>query len=330
MAGRLPPMVVAGLLLAVLGLGAAGSQAVPPSPGSLSSGEGSTVSPGSLVEAARFVPGRQIPPVAFMTAVFVVGLLLQAVRPMRGKTLPLVRGVTTLLIFLVVWELAVYLGLITTILLPPPTIVLQRLDALWLNDYLHWHVLATVRRFVESFGLAVATGFPLGVLVASFPRVFAWFHPVITFVRMIPSPAWAPIAILWLGLGDPPAIFVVWIAVFFPIFVNTIRGIHDTQPICREVIRTLGGARWDEILHATVPSALPAVLTGVRVGFGFGWVVLASAELIAVDSGLGWLIQVAYTQVDSPAVLAAMTLICWMGVLLDSGLRQLERRLIPW
>ena len=235
-----------------------------------------------------------------------------------------------MLIFLIAWELAVYLGLVTTILLPPPTIVLQRLDALWLNDYLAWHLLATFRRFALSFGVALATAFPLGVLVASVPRAFAWLYPVINFVRMIPSPAWAPLVILWVGLGDPPAIFIVSIAIFFPIFLNTIRGIHSALPIYREVIRTLGGGRWDEIWSATVPCALPTVFTGIRIGFGLGWVVLATAELVAVDSGLGWLIQVAYTQVDSPAVLAAMTLICWLGILLDAGLRQLERRLIPW
>ena len=285
---------------------------------------------GSLIEAAGFIRGREMSPPVFMLGVAVLGLLLQAVRFLGRKGKSLVRGMTTLLIFLFVWELAVWLRLVSTILLPPPTLVLQRLDALWLNGYLLWHLFATLRRFLLSFGLAVATAFPLGVLVANFPRAFALLDPVITFVRMIPSPAWAPLAILWVGLGDPPAIFIVWLAIFFPIFLNTIRGVHDTLPIYREVIRTLGGSHWDEIAKATVPVALPVVFTGVRVGFGFGWVVLAAAELIAVDSGLGWLIQVAYTQVDSPAVLAAMTLICWMGVVLDAGLRTLEQRLIRW
>ena len=285
--------------------------------------------PAFATELTGFVSGRRVPPVAFMLAALALGVLIQGLR-VRERGLPLVRGVTTLLAFLLLWEFAVWVGLITTILLPPPTLVLQKLDALWLSGYLGWHLLATLRRFALSFALGVGTAFPLGVLVASIPRAFALIHPVITFVRMIPSPAWAPLAILWLGLGDPPAIFIIWLAVFFPIFLNTIRGIHDALPVYREVIRTLGGGRWDEVREATVPSALPAVLTGIRVGFGFGWVVLATAELIATDSGLGWLIHVAYTQVDSPTVLAAMTLICWTGVLLNSGLRELERRLVPW
>ncbi|MBI2459969.1 MAG: ABC transporter permease [Candidatus Rokubacteria bacterium] len=280
-------------------------------------------------ELTGFVSGRRVSPVVFMLAALALGVLIQGLR-VRERGLPLVRGVTTLSIFLLLWEFAVWVGLITTILLPPPTLVLQKLDALWLSGYLGWHLLSTLRRFTLSFALAVGTAFPLGVLVASIPRAFALLHPVITFVRMIPAPAWAPLSILWLGLGDPPAIFIVWLAIFFPIFLNTIRGIHDALPVYREVIRTLGGGRWDEVREATVPSALPAVLTGIRVGFGFGWVVLATAELIATDSGLGWLIHVAYTQVDSPTVLAAMTLICWTGVLLNSGLRELERRLVPW
>lgn len=320
---RLASLILAALLLTALGAGTirfAHAQ----------SGEGSVIAPESLTEAARFVPGRRIPPVVFMAAVSLLAVLLQAVRLRSAQAVPLLRGIATLLIFLLGWELAVYLGLITTILLPPPTVVLQRLDALWLNDYLEWHLFATVRRFAVSFGLALATAFPLGVLVANFPRAFAWLYPIINFVRMIPSPAWAPLVILWLGLGDPPAIFIVSIAIFFPIFLNTIRGIGSVLPIYREVIRTLGGTRRDEILQATIPCALPTVFTGIRIGFGLGWVVLATAELIAVDSGLGWLIQVAYTQVDSSGVLAAMTLICWIGVVLDWVLQRLERRLVAW
>jgi ABC-type nitrate/sulfonate/bicarbonate transport system permease component len=304
------------LLLLALALGALAPAAVP---------AGAEPTPD-----APFARGREIPPPVFVASLVALGLLVQATRLLTGRAVVLARGLTTLLVFLGAWELAVSVGLVTTILLPPPTVVLQRLDSLWLNGYLLWHLLSTLRRFLLSFALAAATAFPVGVLLASVPRAFAWLDPVITFLRMIPSPAWAPIAILWLGLGDPPAIFIVWLAVFFPIFLNTVRGVHDVLPIYREVIRTLGGGRRDEILRATVPCALPAVLTGLRVGFGLGWVVLAAAELIAVDSGLGWLIQTAYTQVDSPAVLGAMTLICWMGVLFDAGLRQLERRLVAW
>jgi ABC-type nitrate/sulfonate/bicarbonate transport system permease component len=299
-------------------------------PAAATSGEGSVIAPGSLVEAAGFVPGRRIPPAAFVAAALALAALLQATRLVTARGVAFVRGAMTLLGFLVAWELAAALGLITTILLPPPTLVLQRLDALWLNDYLGWHLLATLRRFALSFGLAAAAGFPLGVLVASVPGAFAWLYPAINFVRLIPSPAWAPLAILWFGLGDAPAVFIVSIAVFFPIFLNTIRGIESALPIYREVVRTMGGTRWDEAVHATVPCALPIVLTGVRIGFGLGWVVLAASELVAVDSGVGWLIHTAYTQVDSPAVLAGMALVCWAGLALDTLIRQVERWLVPW
>jgi ABC-type nitrate/sulfonate/bicarbonate transport system permease component len=269
-------------------------------------------------------------PPGFLLAVAVLGVLLQGGHLLGRRALPAVRGATTLLLLLFLWELAIFSGLVTTILLPPPTLVLDRIETLWLSGHLFWHLLSTLRRFLLSFGIAVAAGVGLGVLVASFRPAFDLLHPLVTFVRIIPPPAWAPISILWLGLGDPPAIFIVSLAVFFPIFVHTIRGIQSSLPIYREVIRTLGGTRGDEIASATVPCALPVIVAGVRVGFGVGWVVLATAELIAVDNGLGWLIQSAYTQVDSPTVLAAMTLICWMGVLLDGLLRQVEGRLVSW
>ncbi len=283
-----------------------------------------------LVGAVGFQQGAEIPPPVLIMALGGLLLLLQAVRALGARVLPLVRGGTTLLVFLIAWEAVVAAGFITTTMLPPPSLTLYRLEGLWLNGHLQWHVLASLQRFLVSFGLAVVTGVSLGVLVASVPKVFRLLTPVLDFMRMIPAPAWLPFAILWLGLGDPPAIFILWIGMFFPVFLNTIRGVQDALPIHAEVIRTLGGRRWDEIRLATVPGALPVIFTGIRVGFGIGWVVLSAAELTAVDNGLGWLIQTSQWMVDVPTILSAMTLICWMGLLLEAILRSIERALIAW
>lgn len=303
--------------------------------GSPASGDAETLlrrdpSPSPLTDVPVLQPGREIAPLAFILVAGVATLLVQALRVVGARVLPVVRGTTTLLVFLAAWEAAVALGLITTTMLPPPTLTLSKLDALWLNGYLQWHALASLQRFLVSFGVAVGAGVCLGVAVASVPRLFRLLSPVLDFMRMIPAPAWLPFAILWLGLGDPPAIFILCVGMFFPIFLNTIRGIQDAQPIHVEVIRTLGGRRRDEILRATLPSALPTIFTGVRVGFGIGWVVLSVAELTAVDRGLGWLIQTSQWMVDVPTILGAMTLICWMGLLLDAALRGIERRVVPW
>jgi ABC-type nitrate/sulfonate/bicarbonate transport system permease component len=272
--------------------------------------------------------GREMAPIAFIVAATALTVLVQGLRILGARALPLVRGATALLVFLVTWEASVAAGLVTTTMLPPPTLTLTKLHGLWLNGYLGWHVFASLQRFLLSFVLAVAAGVTLGVLVASFPALSRLLSPVFDFMRMIPAPAWLPFAILWLGLGDPPAIFIVWVGIFFPILLNTIRGVRDAQPIHVEVIRTLGGRRRDEILLAVLPAALPVVFTGIRTGFGIGWVVLSAAELTAVDSGLGWLIQTSQWIVDIPTIIAAMTLICWLGLLLDISLRELERRLV--
>jgi ABC-type nitrate/sulfonate/bicarbonate transport system permease component len=274
--------------------------------------------------------GREILPLAFILAAAGLALGLQALRVLGPRTLTLVRGATTLLALLVLWEAAVAAGLVTTTMLPPPSLTLRKLHGLWLNGYLWWHVLASLRRFLLSYGLAVATGLGLGIAVTTWPGLSRLLGPVLDFVRMIPAPAWLPFAILWLGLGDPPAIFILWVGMFFPVFLATVRGIQDAEPIHAEVIRTLGGGRRDAMLLATLPGALPAIFTGVRVAFGIGWVVLSAAEMTAVDSGLGWLVQVSQWVVDIPTILGAMTLICWTGLLLDAVLRGLERRLIRW
>jgi taurine transport system permease protein len=281
-------------------------------------------------ETITLALGRPIAPLEFLAAAAGLLLGLQALRRLGPGALPVVRGGTTLLAFLMAWEGAVAAGLVTSIMLPPPSLTLQRLHGLWLNGHLQWHVLASLRRFLVSFALAVGAGVVLGVVLAAFPRPFRPVYPVLDFLRVIPAPAWLPFAILWLGLGEPPAIFIVTLGVFFPVLLNTIRGMQDALPLHLEVIRTLGGTRRQEILLAALPAALPAVLTGVRVGFGVGWIVLAAAELAGTDNGLGWLVSISQWVVDVPTVIAAMTLICWLGLGLDLALRRLERWLLPW
>lgn len=274
--------------------------------------------------------GRPIAPLEVILVAAALMLILQGFRSVGARALPMVRGGTTLLAFLIAWEAAVALGFVASIMLPPPSLTLRKIHGLWLNGYLQWHVLASLQRFVASFALAVSAGIGLGVVVASFPWPFRPVYPLLDFLRVIPAPAWHPFAILWLGLGEAPAIFIIAVGVFFPVLLNTIRGIQDAHPLHLEVIRTLGGRRRHEILLATVPSALPAIFTGVRVGFGVGWIVLAAAELTGTDSGLGWLVHISQWVVDVPTVIAAMTLICWVGLGLDLVLQRLERWLVPW
>jgi ABC-type nitrate/sulfonate/bicarbonate transport system permease component len=244
--------------------------------------------------------------------------------------LSLVRGLTSIGMIVIVWEATAYLGLVTTILLPPPTSVLSKLVLQWERGYMQIHVLSSVRRLLNAFLLAICTAVPIGFLIANFRRVSDYLDPLFNLIRVVPPPAWLPFAILWLGIGDPPSVYIIWLGAFFPILLNTIAGVKATQRIHIESVLNLGGNRLDVFRRVMLPSAFPTIATGVRVGFGIGWICLVTAELVAVDAGLGWMIDDARTLLDTATVLGGMVLICALGITFDILLRKAEAAIVRW
>lgn len=243
----------------------------------------------------------------------------------------LVRALTSIGIIVIGWELITdYLGLVTSVLLPSPTTVLAKLVNQWQRGYVQIHVYYSVRRLLASFFLAIVTGIPIGFLVANFRRFSDYIDPLFNLIRVVPPPAWLPLAILWFGIGDPPSMYIIWLGAFFPILLNTIRGVKNTQQIHVESILNLGGNRLDVFRRVMLPSAFPTIVTGVRVGFGIGWICLVTAELVAVDAGLGWMIEDARTLLDTPTVLGGMVLISALGIIFDVALRKAEAAIVRW
>ena len=242
----------------------------------------------------------------------------------------LVRALTSMGVIVIAWELITYYALVTSVLLPSPTTVLAKLVNQWGKGYIQIHVYYSVRRLLGSFFLAIVTGIPIGFLIANFRRFSDYIDPLFNLIRVVPPPAWLPLAILWFGIGDPPSMYIIWLGAFFPILLNTIRGVKDTQKIHVESILNLGGNRMDVFRRVMLPSAFPTIVTGVRVGFGIGWICLVTAELVAVDAGLGWMIEDARTLLDTPTVLGGMVLISALGIIFDVALRKAEAAIVRW
>jgi len=242
----------------------------------------------------------------------------------------LVRALTSMGIIVSAWELITYYALVTSVLLPSPTTVLAKLVNQWGKGYIQIHVYYSVRRLLGSFFLAIVTGIPLGFLIANFRRFSDYIDPLFNLIRVVPPPAWLPLAILWFGIGDPPSMYIIWLGAFFPILLNTIRGVKNTHKIHIESILNLGGNRMDVFRRVMLPSAFPTIVTGVRVGFGIGWICLVTAELVAVDAGLGWMIEDARTLLDTPMVLGGMVLISALGIIFDVALRKAEAAIVRW
>jgi ABC-type nitrate/sulfonate/bicarbonate transport system permease component len=279
-----------------------------------------------------FKVGDVINPLHFMIGVALGIVLLHFLKSKFPKVFPivLIRALTAVGVSLIIWELIVYLHLVRSVLLPPPTTVMVKLQGHWAKDYLQIHILSSVKRLFVAFFLAMATGIPLGFLIANFRRFSDYVDPLLNLIRVIPPPAWLPFAILWFGIGNPPAIFIIWLGAFFPMLLNTIRGIRNTQQIHIESIQNLGGTRMDTYWRVMLPSAFPTIFTGIRIGFGIGWVCLVTAELVAVDAGLGWMIEDARNLLDTPTVLGGMVVICILGITFDTILTKTEQAIVRW
>jgi len=204
-------------------------------------------------------------------------------------------------------------------------------------ELFHKHVLwadigDSLRRVGLGFGLATLIGVPVGLLLGWYPAVNQVVNPVLEILRPISPIAWIPVAIIFFGVGEKPAVFLIFLAAFFPIVVASVGGVASVPGIFQRAGRNFGLSPVGLLTRVVFPAALPQILVGLRIALGVAWLVVVAAEMIAVDSGLGYLV------IDSrnsgkryDLVVAAMLLIGVIGLALDVGIRRLEKlRSVRW
>lgn len=201
-----------------------------------------------------------------------------------------VAGVLVVVGILVVWELVVATELIKTVSVPRVSEVFVAWGEIIADGSLVEVVLSTLKRMFAGFALATAMAIPLGLLMGSSRFAHALLEPITELMRPIPSPAYIPIAILLLGIGDPMKIAVVVTASLFPILLNTYQGVINLDRSLINTGRTLGASRPYITRRIALPAALPSILTGMRISLGVSFIVVVVAEMIAGGSGLGYFI----------------------------------------
>jgi NitT/TauT family transport system permease protein len=177
-----------------------------------------------------------------------------------------------------------------------------------------------------GFGLAVLVGVPLGLFLGWFRMAYLAFNPMIQVLRPISPIAWIPLAILWFGVSDAAPVFLIFLASVFPITVSATAAVRNLQPVYLRAAKNFGLGRVQLFARVILPATLPQILTGVRIALGVAWLVVVAAEMIAVNSGLGYLIidaRNAGKRYD--LVVAGMLVIGVIGLALDLLIRQLER-----
>jgi len=192
------------------------------------------------------------------------------------------------------------------------------------------HVVESTRLVLLGFLLAVVTGVPLGLLMGRSEAANAYINAMFQVIRPIAPIAWIPLTIIWFGLGIAAKLFVVWLAAFAPVLINTSTGAKTINPTLIAAARAHGATpRWI-LTDVVIPGAMPSIFTGLRVSFQACWMVLVAAELVGSFVGLGHIMIIATRDLDPGMIAVAMICIALLGVSFSLLLSLLEHWVIPW
>lgn len=226
-------------------------------------------------------------------------------------------------------ELAVQAGWVPAHLLPPPSDIARTLYEL-AQQGLATHVLVSTARVAVGFAAGAALAVALGVWVGLSRRAEALLDPSFQALRAIPSLAWVPLLLLWLGIDEGAKLALIAIGAFFPVYMGVASGLRDVDRKLVEVAEMAGLGPLAMARRVLLPAALPAVWTGLRNGLSLAWMFMVAAELIAATRGLGYLLTDGRETGRADIVLGAIVLLAVMGKLTDSGMQRLEDRWLSW
>jgi ABC-type nitrate/sulfonate/bicarbonate transport system permease component len=229
---------------------------------------------------------------------------------------------------ILLWHIVVKAGIFQELVMPAPWTVAKTFYRFFIDGEFFIHLWASFSRIITGFFFGACFGVILGIFVGHFQLFEQLLDPLIQALRPIPIAAWLPLAIVWFGIGDKPGIFLIVIGTFFPIFINTVHGVKFTQPILIRAAHMLGATPWRLLIYVILPSALPNILTGIRIGLGLAWVCVVISELLGVTAGLGFIIWDAQVYLHTDKVIVGMMVIGAMGTLTDRILLYISSRLL--
>jgi NitT/TauT family transport system permease protein len=237
----------------------------------------------------------------------------------------LIFTVISFTLLLLTWELMARFSGWSVHIFPGPLTVFASMGELIANGTLVRHTVASLFRITIGFYLAIIIGLPLGILLGRHKTINALLNPIIQFLRPISPIAWIPLAMLWFGIGDQPAIFLIFLSSFFPLVVTTTITVSSINPVFFQVATNFNFTRFETITKIIIPAITPATITTLRISLTIAWLVVVAAEMIAVRSGLGYLILDSRNGLRMDYVMVGMIVIGVVGLLLDLIVRRMGR-----
>lgn len=228
------------------------------------------------------------------------------------------------------WWFATNVGGVRVYQLAAPADVARELATLATNGLLWTNLVASLERVALGFACALLAAIVLGTAVGLSARIEAAIDPTLQALRAVPSLAWVPLLLLWLGIGETAKIVLIAIGAFFPVYVNLVAGIRGVDRKLIEVAGVLGMRGFELARRVVVPAASPSLLVGARIGLTQAWLFLVAAELLASTRGLGFMLTEGQQISRTDEILTAILLLALCGKLSEMAMRALERRLLHW
>lgn len=231
---------------------------------------------------------------------------------------------------IVAWEMTVRFGFVESYQLPAPTVLVDELWALTMSGTIWSHIYWTLYRVFGGFLLGTIAAILLSVIVGFSKKAEYLFDPIIQAFRSIPSLAWVPLFILWMGIGESSKITMIAVGVFFPVYLNLVSGILNVDKKLIEVGKMYQLSFIDMVRQIVLPASLPSFLVGIRSGIGLGWMFVVAAELMGASQGLGFMLVLGQNTLSPETILVSIILFAVIGKFTDWLLKLLEKRLLHY
>jgi taurine transport system permease protein len=252
--------------------------------------------------------------------------------PGQGRSTTI--SVVTTIVLIALWFLITNMGWIKPLFLPTPQAVWDKFVLAVTegvaNSTLLEHTEWSLMRVFGAFALSCVTAIPIGILMGTNRIMRGIFDPPIEFYRPLPPLAYLPLMIIWFGIDELSKILLIFLAIFAPMAISARAGVRSVGIEQIHAAYAMGASRLQIIWHVVLPAATPEILTGMRIGIGFGWTTLVAAEMVAATKGLGFMVLNAAQYLQSDTVIMGIIVIGLFAFAFDLLMRHLERVLVPW
>ena len=252
--------------------------------------------------------------------------------PGQGDSVGISAAVIAALVF--AWWLVTQAGWIKPLFLPSPLEVINAFVDVLQNGFtgasLWEHTWISTARVFGAFVLACLVGIPLGIAMGMSPLARGVLDPPIEFYRPIPPLAYLPLMIIWFGIDETSKVGLIFLSVFAPVALGARAGVKSAAIEQIHAAYSFGATRWQVIRQVILPSAMPEIITAMRIGIGFGWTTLVAAEMVASTAGLGYMVLSASKFLQTATVIMGIVVIAAIAYAFDHLMRFVERRVVPW